>query len=162
MSSLKNLFRLSIGAGVVLVIAAVFVSHAATPSATTKSTAPTRGYYLTTGSFDGSQVLTACTSGYHTADIFEIHETSVLSYNTTLGQAQIDAGTGPPVGVGGWARTSGGGHSCNLWTSNNSTDVGMAFELDPVYADPPTVLAPWLVDDRLACNMQLPVWCIQN
>jgi hypothetical protein len=93
------LFRLAIGAGVVLVIAAVFVSHAATPAATTKSTAPTRG--LTIESFDGGQVLTACTSGYHTADIFEIRETSVLSYNTTLGQVQAEAGTGPPVGVGG-------------------------------------------------------------
>ena len=161
MSSLKDLFRVALAGGVVLAIASVFVSHAATPTAT-KSTAPARGYYLTTGNFDGSQVLTACTSGYHTADIFEIHETSDLSYNTTLGQTQSDSGTGPPVGVQGWARTSGGGHSCNLWTSNNSTDVGMAFELDPVYSDTPTVLAPWLAVDRLTCNFQFPVWCIQN
>ena len=161
MSSVKDLFRLALAVGVVLAIASVFMSHAATTAAT-KSTAPARGYYLTTGSFDGSQVLTSCASGYHTADIFEIHETSDLSYNTTLGQTQFDSGTGPPVGVGGWARTSGGAHSCLGWTSNSSTDVGTTFELDPVYSDSPTVLAPWLASGPVTCNLQFPVWCIQN
>jgi hypothetical protein len=58
------LFRIESLGDVVLLVAAVFVSHAAT-TATSKSTAPARGYYLTTRNFDGSQLLTTCASGYH-------------------------------------------------------------------------------------------------
>jgi hypothetical protein len=167
MSGLKESFRIVIAAGIVLAIAALLMNNSrisATTSAAvaTKSTAPARSYYLTTANFDGSQVLAACAAGYHAADIFEIHEPSNLSYNTALGLTQPDSGTGPPVGAQGWARTSGGGHSCNLWTSNASSDVGTTFELDPVYSDSPTVLAPWLASGPLTCNFQFPVWCLQN
>ncbi len=164
MSSLKDLFRMALAVGAVLAIASLLTSNSRISAATTatKSTAPARGYYLTTGSFQGNQVLTACVAGYHTAEIYEIHEPSNLSYNTTLGVTQGDSGGGPPNGAAGWARTGGGGHSCNLWTSNTTFDVGTAFSLDPVFSDPATVLAPWADSGPLACNNQFPVWCVQN
>jgi hypothetical protein len=91
-----------------------------------------RSYYLTRSTFTGAHVLTACTSGYHTASLWEIYDTSNLRYNTTLGITVDDSGSGPPDGAG-WIRTgyfsSGkasviGQDNCFTWTSDSDQDFG--------------------------------------
>ena len=84
MHSLKGLFRTAIAVVLFLAIASLF-THNPLSADNKKSTAPARGYQVTTGTFDGSQALTACASGYHMASIYEIYDTSRLRYDTSLG-----------------------------------------------------------------------------
>jgi hypothetical protein len=166
MSSLKDLLRTAIALAILLAIASLLTGNSRISAAATatKSTAPAHGYYLTRGTYDGSQASTACVSGYHMASIYELHETSNLSYNTTLGYNADDDGSGPPPGLFGWTRSSGGVHSCSDWTSNSSSEWATAFELDPVWSDSPGLFAPWVpsANGSLTCNFQFQVWCVQD
>jgi hypothetical protein len=56
----------------------------------------TRRYYMTKGSFDGLGASTACASGFHMANLFEMSDPSNLAYDTTLGFTTDDSGDGPP------------------------------------------------------------------
>jgi hypothetical protein len=72
--------------------------------------------------FDGNETLTACAKGYHMASIWEILDTSNLSYNTDLGVIVDDSGSGPPNAIEGWIRTgdvtSDHFTNCKAWTSD--------------------------------------------
>lgn len=139
------------------------VAYAAGSSS--KTTDTRRVFYLTRDAFTGAQALTACTTGFHMASIWEINDTTVLRYDSTLGRTNGDSGPGgPPANEDtalGWIRTGGGHPSCQDWTSSSSTDFG-------------TVGAPildantgprWFVADTLSCDISqadLGVWCVRD
>ncbi|SRR6266496_1240567 len=174
MDSIKTLARTAAGVVTVLALALIVVQQS-TKAATNKSTAPVRGYYLTQGTFDGSQDRSACSVGYHMASLWEIHEPSNLRYDTTLGFTADDSGSGPPTGKSalGWIRTglpaasSGNGlANCNAWTSNASTDFGSTASLSADWEgifNPPSPAAPW-ESIALGCDDQVHVrvWCVQD
>jgi hypothetical protein len=150
----------------------VLVSNGATVSWGT----PLRSYYLTTGTFDGAHALTACAVGYHVASFFEIRETTLLRYNTTLGLTCADCGSGPPATDVGWYRTSWysqapqltrGENNCLAWTSNLSTNYGTAIGLynnyqgfDQVY-EFQVHLGTWNAVE-VSCDTPMRVWCVEN
>ncbi len=134
----------------------------------TCSRVPKRRFYDTTGEFTGSQVLTACTQGFHMASIWEILDPSNLAYATELGRQASDSGSGPP-NTGGWARTgfgsiaSGNGANCLAWTSSNFAERGTSVSLDGVLDDGIAHDAPpWRINNILPCNLSAPVWCIED
>ena len=73
-----------------------------------------RSFYLTKATHKGFAGETACALGYHMASLWEIHEPSNLSYNTTLGllppRASLAIATTSPAiacGTGRWFLPSG-------------------------------------------------------
>jgi hypothetical protein len=135
-----------------------------------------RKFYLTQDIFTGSQVLTACAKGYHMASLWEIFDTSNLSYNTNLGFISDDSGSGPPAGIQGWIRTGGSSNSdvtqpgvdnCDAWTKDTDTDLGTVVELEQGWAhefpgdNPTTIISPWGTENTL-CFEPLQVWCVQD
>ena len=72
---------------VVLVAVSIFTRNSS-DAAITKTTAPARQYYLTQSAFTGDQALTACVSGYHFASFAEIHDPTIITYNSALGRTQ--------------------------------------------------------------------------
>ncbi len=134
-----------------------------------------RKYYLTSSQKTGGQALTACAAGYHMASLWEIYSPSSLLYDTSLGAAYSDSGSGPPQDYG-WIRTGAafpgfndhdaGQASCNVWTSSSTgvtgTLVGLMQFWDPVS---PSVyhnyINPWQSTEQ-PCNYTYRVWCVQN
>lgn len=160
--------------GVALV--ALTLSNASLHAAPPGSTAPIRGYYLTTGNFTGSQALTACASGYHMASIFEISTPALLRYETSLGRNEADSGTGPPSasqhgsnpGNGGWVRTGAepgidqtwSDKNCSVWTTSSAGAWGTAATFAVTVASHPS---PGLATLQIECNSTVVgVWCIQD
>jgi hypothetical protein len=47
-----------------------------------------RKFYVTPTLHDGAHALSACATGYHMASLWEIHDTSNLTYDTDLGVTQ--------------------------------------------------------------------------
>lgn len=137
-----------------------------------------RKFYLTVNAFDGNEVLTSCAKRYHMASLWEIFDTSNLSYNTDLGFAQDDSGSGPPASIKGWIRTGGSSSSksgqpgfdnCDVWTKDTEADLGTSVELEsrwgqfpiPGNAAPATNISPWGTENAL-CAHPLQVWCVQD
>jgi hypothetical protein len=131
-----------------------------------------RRYYLTTGTYNGSQALTACGAGFHMASLWEILDPTVLQYDTTRGQTTEDSGSGPPGNIGAWIRTgkplgtassSPGGESCSGYTttSENGTRVWLPrdWDSDPVST---TLTAPWWNGTLSSCAGASPVWCTED
>jgi hypothetical protein len=78
-----------------------------------------RRYYLTKTGVTGDHALTACSSGYHMASLWEIRDTAVLTYDKELGfNSFADQGDGPPEGRTGWVRTGYVGNSTNQASAN--------------------------------------------
>jgi hypothetical protein len=134
-----------------------------------------REYYLTPTIHDGNEALSACASGYHMASFWEIYNTSVLKYNTTLGAVNGDSGEGPPDDWG-WIRTGAssnvgtvqGSANCAAYTSDNPADNGTIVSLGARSATTGWTqstsvewVAPWLADIE-ACVGLNPVWCVEN
>src|SRR5713101_1945606 len=133
--------------------------------------AGSKRYYVTVAVFDGSQALTACDAGFHMASLWEIRDTSNLTYDTRRGATFGDAGDGPPASFGGWIRTgrpaaaspppgldAPGLVNCNAWTSNAVLDRGTAVLLFSVWSAPATVISPWAALD-ISCSTATTVWC---
>jgi hypothetical protein len=128
--------------------------------------AASRKFYLTQDVFLGSQALTACAKGYHMASLWEIFNVSTLSYDTKLGQATQDSGSGPPV-IAGWIRTAflddgtstPGEGNCHTWTSAAPGDEGTLVNLAGAWQSPSSVVAPWQASASL-CSHALHVWCV--
>lgn len=142
---------------------------------------PRRAFYLTDTLFWGDQVLTACTSGFHTASLFEILDVSNLRYATEVTSAAYldDSGAGPPSGIWGWIRTGSsadvslnpGQANCNGWTSSSGLEYGTQVGLAIDWSSTSTALGwlgPWLATTDCCgslpglCNFGEPVWCIAD
>jgi hypothetical protein len=130
-----------------------------------------RKFYLTQDIFTGSQVLTACAKGYHMASLWEIFDTSNLSYNTDLGFIKDDSGSGPPSAIQGWIRTGSssstsltqdpGQTNCTAWTTDGD-DLGTAVELESQWEIiPVSPISPWAAESSICANL-LQVWCVQD
>jgi hypothetical protein len=127
-----------------------------------------RAFYLTPFTSDGSQVLTACAPGYHTASIWEVLDPSNLRYDTTLGFMEADSGSGPPT-ASGWIRTGrpplgsefSPAPNCFAWTDNQDVTFGTVagLTLNPS-ADAGTI-SPW-TKGNVKCSTQVRVWCVQD
>lgn len=139
---------------------------------TPETTAPKRQYYLTKETFNGNQALNECKSGYHFASAAELSDSSVITYNSTLGLTQPDDGDGPPTVAFGWVRSGYISNSsitigsetnlptnCNLWTSASGSDNG---EMGAFGPGTPGLEA----FDFGACDnsngYNIGVWCVQN
>lgn len=140
-----------------------------------------RGYYLTKNRVQGNAASTACGPGYHMASMWEILNPSTLKYDTTLGAAEDDSGSGPPsanrIGVGwmrGGSRSSGaaieGLSNCLVWTDNSSNHYGTAAGLPGDLSTKTTAspVYPWVPAGNpanggaIACSTAIAVWCVQN
>jgi hypothetical protein len=137
-----------------------------------------RKYYISDTEYSADDALTACTTGYHFASIFEILEPSHLKYATSEADAQsrADSGEGPPTLSFGWIRTgfnsSGstipGYANCNTWASISSGARGTVVMLssnwdDPTLSDTYNQVfgSPWYTYDAL-CNTTHSVWCVED
>ena len=169
MPNLKDVFRTAVTALVFLVLSSLLIYNRSDAAGAIKSTAPARGYYLTTGTFDGSHALAACTVGYHMASVWEVHEPSNLRYDNNLGFNVDDSGFGPPTGYGGWMRTglvsnvSGvtGVGNCAAWSSNSASDNGTQVGLEQDYFDSGPGSLPW-AGGFASCSFLNRVWCVQD
>ena len=139
-----------------------------------------RKFYLTpTNTYNGSQALTACASGYHMASLWEIFDTSNLKYDTALGSVNNDSGSGPPtvfivaghISSVGWIRTGGGDHgggdpgqaNCFGWTLDTEAAGGTVVGLTELWSSTSTVtpVSPWRAF-TLSCHDPQQVWCMQD
>jgi hypothetical protein len=130
-----------------------------------------RKFYLTQDAFTGSQALNACADDYHMAALFEIFDTSNLKYDTSLGLAFDDSGSGPPSNVAGWIRTGSpsqgttglpGEDNCFAWTSNSSSDKGTTARLTSGWSDAPSSkVNPW-EGGVIFCDFPRRVWCMED
>jgi len=142
--------------------------RAQTPTSTTTIDAR-RSFYLTKASFKGGGALTACTTGYHMASIWEIKETTFLKYHNRLGRNSGDSnlGGGPP-GLGldekaiGWVRLGTKGvNNCRNWTSSNQDQKGSWAALTLSGDNQPV----WYINSNISCNgapLSVGVWCVQD
>jgi hypothetical protein len=125
-----------------------------------------RKFYLTQGTVQGGQALTACAKGYHMASLWEIFNVSALTYDTKLGVVLDDSGEGPSV-VAGWIRTgfvdsstnTPGEASCHVWKSSSSLDEGTLVNLAGVWQSTSTIISPWQASAAI-CSNSLHVWCV--
>jgi len=192
----KAILTALLGATFGVVVLSLLVSkHFTSPEIVKAQTPPTwsaRGFYLTPNLFPPSGAVHACTAGYHmaslwVASLWEIFNVSTLKYNTQLGSAQADSGSGPPSNQSGWIRTgwsasknsTPGQANCNGWTDNSYGDYGSAVYLLNSWphtsvtaeysADSP--IAPWANQfqavpqngiNAYSCNVPLRVWCVQD
>jgi hypothetical protein len=123
-------------------------------------------FYLTPGTFDGSQPLSACAAGFHMAAIQEIASLAEVEYDTTRGLTLADSGEGPPF-VGGWVRRGGTVHTCQNWTSavsgfppstGTAAQLGALGLVGPLGWGDPSVSSPL----DYSCASPHPVWCVQD
>ena len=157
-------------ASALLVSAASILMQPAHAAAPTPQVDARRAFYLTKGRYNGGKALTACTTGYHMASIWEIKEITFLRYDNTLGRNYGDSVHGGPpsstatesMGIG-WIRAGSNLRNCKKWTSSSASDFGTEGTLfingsgDPV----------WTVGDGGNCdvvssNTNQGVWCVQN
>jgi hypothetical protein len=129
---------------------------------------PRRRFYLSQSSVTGGQALSACTPGFHMASLWEIWEPSGLRYDTQLGRAGVDSGSGPPAegdllpapSATGWVRGIGNGSSdCQNWTSSAGSPVGTTAALSLLFGQ---VEDPWFVVSASCATTDTQVWCIED
>jgi len=127
-------------------------------------------YYLTMDTYNGAEMLSACTNGYHVASMWEILDPSALVYDTSLGYTQADSGQGPPsyqwahgwIRAGNWAADGSpvaGVANCQAWTSNSPNAYGTFID----------IRSDWTVERDIgiwlafagACNIERRVWCVR-
>jgi hypothetical protein len=137
-------------------------------------------YYLTPENHQGADVLTACVTGFHTAALWEIKNTSFLIYDHVLGVTGEDTGLGPPSGGSGWVRNGftsrntqadefvHGIANCSAWTSSSADDVGIRAFLALWWrtnfaADNKLngVIEPWGARNQ-SCSTPSRVWCVED
>ena len=126
-----------------------------------------RQYYLTTTTADGDGTLTACATGYHTASLWEIIDTTNLEYNSTLGQTRDDSGSGPPSNFYGWVRTGYGSATsttpgegnCSAWTSDSGSYYGTRARPPADWAAAAEQIALWEAS-VMTCDVAVRVWCV--
>ena len=126
-----------------------------------------RHYYLTTGTVDGNEPLSACAAGYHMAALWEILDPSNLVYNTTLGYVDPIGDGGPPSNVLGWIRTGAspsigttpGGGNCADWSYTDGSGTVVKLASDWTVAS--NIVGPWQAY-TVECNTLRRVWCAED
>jgi hypothetical protein len=163
---------LAVLAGGIISLAASMLMGRPTTEAATVKPFPLRQFYLTRGTFDGLNTpQNACAAGYHMASLWEILNVSNLRYDTSLGLAADDSGSGPPLYPAyGWIRTgnnsspipSAGVANCYAWTNNSTDNYGSAVGLSSSWANSPTELIdPWTTIVQ-PCGLPVHTWCVQD
>lgn len=151
------------------------ISNVANPTANsdvaTKSyvdAAGARRYYLTTTLVFGAGALTACAPGFHFASFWEIFNTTILRYDTSLGQSRPDSGRGPPHSIYGWIRTGGYSNNgcdtnanCALWSSTTPGECGLAVALSAPTNSPGIIPSPWQYM-AFECGAGRGAWCVED
>jgi len=124
-------------------------------------------YFLSLSPVTGANALGACSSGFHMASAWEVHEPSALDYDTTLGYVYSDSGQGPPSTLG-WIRNGSSttvisDNSCADWTSGASSHVGtLAGPSDPRWwTETATRTGLWKPSSD-ACDQFWRVWCVED
>jgi hypothetical protein len=130
-----------------------------------------RRYYLTKTNHNGATALTACAAGFHMASLYEIIDTAVLRYDTSLGKkASGDTGLGPPHVFYGWIRTGSlpggtgiGSANCLFWTSNASTELGTVVRTDSNWGTLQAIrISPWQSFVYSCDSLTNGVWCVED
>ena len=127
-------------------------------------------YYVTKSlGYTGATATLACDAGFHMASLYELHDTTSLSYDSQLGET-VGSDGGVPRTLDGWVRTGSfpatinqsGISNCNGWTSSNPADWGSAaipnFEWDNSST---AQMAPWNGFTR-SCGGTGRVWCVED
>jgi hypothetical protein len=143
--------------------------QAASPTELGSSYTGLRRFYLTTGTYLGSQAASACDTGFHMASLWEMVDPSNLEYETSRGFTQADSGSGPPLAEFGWMRTgyagsagalSPGQPNCNAWTSQAVDEYGTLANLETDFNG---VSYGWnWYSTPGGCWQQDRVWCIED
>ena len=129
-----------------------------------------RRYYLTGAWVAADDALTACATGYHTAALWEIIDTTNLEYDSTSGVTVSDSGSGPPTSYYGWVRTGYAGSTsttpgkgnCDVWTSTDASDYGTIVRLPSDWTTAAEQSAPWEAT-YTSCNASgIRVWCVDD
>ena len=140
--------------------------------------ARTKRYFLTDAYYPPTSVESACGSGYHMANLFEISQPSSMHYAFDDGRAVHNSiiGQGPPTGYRGWIKTgwdspstvnTPGFANCNNWSSVDAGHYGTAARLPPIYSDPVSTVwalvwgTPWATLAQ-PCNTNHRVWCVED
>jgi len=130
----------------------------------------TRGrkfFYLTPSMHDGSQVLAACSSGYHMASLWEIFDLGEVEYENQLGHNHPglgDQGDGPPAGFAGYVQMGRGSttENCVTWATSSAATNGMIARLNNNLRTATAAASdPWLLG-LVTCNTPQRVWCVQD
>jgi hypothetical protein len=130
-----------------------------------------RRFYLTNEGFTGADADTACSAGYHMANLFELRDVTELVYDPFVpgARAASDMGTGPVAGRHGWVRTGGdasvaniaGQANCKAWTTAAPDDYGTSVQLNNVWTAGAVSVSPWQAR-TWSCGGLVAVWCIQD
>jgi hypothetical protein len=128
-----------------------------------------RHFYVTSAVYYPDQALTACSTGYHMASLWEILDVSNLTYDYDHPAAvsKADSGFGPPSNWYGWVRTGydsspssvTGTGNCNNWSSRLDTVYGVSVRLSNSWEIAPGDIFTWDATS-FTCNYVGPVWCI--
>ncbi|MFC2029832.1 hypothetical protein ACFLWA_03780 [Chloroflexota bacterium] len=133
------------------------------------STTGRRQYYRTWDSYTSTHTIDACAEGYHFASMWELIDPSNLEYNSAMGWTEDDSGRGPPTWRYGWIRTGYnsdgasdilGQVNCDNWTTVDSSKWGTIVSLSWQWGIKEE-LHVWNVD-RNACDIRMPVWCVED
>jgi hypothetical protein len=120
----------------------------------------------------------SCADGFHFASLWEIRDTTNLTYDIDRGRVTEDSGYGPPIRQRGWVRVGDTVPNCDVWTSsaNGEQDppagrlgsVGelvpeelFAFPGDPPPPPPPPDADGWAFGLH-PCWVAIPVWCVSE
>jgi hypothetical protein len=137
-----------------------------------KSSSFENSYYLTPNEAFGDEVLDQCARKFHFATIWEIRDTSNLTYDVSRGLTTDESGYGPPTGFLGWIGSGSGGQpSCDNWTSSANGEqfpelgrIGTVGILDPteLFNVPPDFGGDGWELRHHPCWHSAHVWCVSN
>lgn len=133
------------------------------------SGAGNKSFYITMSNFNGANALTACSAGYHLASLWELHDTTGLTYAAShpAAKTRSDNGFGPTAGWWGWARTGNdayvenvaGRANCSNWTSSTGGHYGTIVRLTDNWILSAEIISPWDAQ-TWSCSSFAPAWCI--
>ena len=133
-------------------------------------------YYITKNTFDGSDAIKACDTGFHMGSISEIQDSSSLQYvNRSISVYDSlvdDEGLGPPSNHMGWVRSgvyppSGFVYDCEDFQDirDNHAGTTLVFKDSSEVGAEQTVYTPsaWWQAALQSCTTQPePVWCVED
>ncbi len=161
--------KAGLGGGAYMAVKGVLATGGNTCDDNSCSPRTPQRYYLSQAAYPGSDALVGCEAGFHMASFWEIQDLGNLRYDTTLGFAQSDSGSGPPALGIGWARSgwassvvaTPGRANCNVWTSDSNMDNGSYAAVPGDWAASGASSSPWQVG-VLSCSLSVQVWCIED